>query len=134
MEVKITERGWAGHFICSDRCLFHRNTLIEYANKKWVVSTVGNMVDIHAYGYPDKVIIDTIGYERYFETMAFEADSNDKFLDADVSKQLDFDSEWSISEPWKEKEANDMHEAVIKELSIKIQSQTIPLTCPYNGY
>lgn len=115
--MKITERGWAGHFICADRCLFRRNTLIEHGDKKIVVSTVGNMVDIHVKGYPNEIHIDEIGCERYFETMAFEAKLNDEFLDADVSKQINFNSDWCISKPWKEKEANEMHDAVVMEIS-----------------
>ena len=62
-EVNVTERGWPGHFILSDRCLFRRNTLLEYKDKKWVVSTVGNYIN-------RENKLDTIGHRRWYETRA----------------------------------------------------------------
>lgn len=123
-EVKRTERGWAGHFICADGCRFRRNTLLEYGDKKWVVSTVGLYLSRSANKFEE------IGLNRWYETMAFEADDT-PYHDADVSKQIDFDSEWGLfAESWEEfkakypypdNDANDMHEAVVAELMEKIK-------------
>lgn len=41
---------------------------------------------------------------------------------ADVSREISFDSQWSIDQPWKEQEANDMHEAVVAEISAQLLS------------
>jgi hypothetical protein len=117
-KVKTTERGWAGHFCCSHRCLFRRNTLIEYEDIKIVVSTVGLMsVDtIDSEGE-----FEPIGLNRHFETVAFHSLSGDtKYHDADVERQIFFDSKWSIANEDAEIEANDMHEAVVNELSQKL--------------
>lgn len=131
-EVKITERGWAGHFICADRCLFHRNTLLEYADRKWIVSTVGNMRVFNHIA--KKYEMDTIGYNRWYETQAFVAESKKGYIDADVSHPISFDSEWGIFgrtlEEMLEKyetpdnAANQLHENVVKELCQKIKELT----------
>ena len=126
-EVKVTERGWAGHFICFDRCLFRRNTLLEYKDRKWVVSTAGvyrNREDI----------IDSIGHRRWYETRAFEAKEEGGYIEADIEKEIFFDSEWGIwGDSWKEvcdnyhytpdNAANDMHDKVVSELIEKIKEQ-----------
>lgn len=131
--VKITERGWAGHFICADRCKFRRNTLLEYGDKKWVVSTVGAMPQSETtrkyLGSILKNGFETIGLGRYYETMAFEAQpvKNEKgdivYYDADVSKPIYFDSDWMIDDCNFEtdKLANEMHDRVVEELSKKIK-------------
>lgn len=118
-KVVRTERGWAGHFICAQRCRFRRNTLLDNGKNKIVVSTVGLMesLDIAGTFLP-------IGNKRYYETMAFECDCSDKrFFDADVSRPVDFDSPWSISELDAEDKANDMHELVVTELSERLQGE-----------
>lgn len=131
--VKITERGWAGHFICADKCKFRRNSLLEYGDKKWIVSTVGAMPQSEVMRkipeFCSENGFETIGLERYYETMAFEAKectekgSDCIYLDANVSEPIDFDSEWAIDhiDFGTDQEANDMHDAVVMELVEKIK-------------
>lgn len=114
-DVKRTERGWAGHFICSASCLFRRNTLLELGETRVVVSTVGLMRN-------DDDEFEEVGIGRHFETMAFHADAADeRYRDADVHRQVRFESEWSISELDADDRANDMHEAVVAELTATME-------------
>lgn len=108
--IKRTERGWAGHLCVASYCRFRRNTLLESGNRRIVVSTVGNF---HYEGKPK-----TIGFERYYETMAFEAMKQGVYWEADVSKQICFNSNWALNECEQETDlkADEMHEQVVKEL------------------
>jgi len=109
--VKRTEKGWAGHFICSRWCLFRRHTLLEYGDIAITVSTVGNHLS-----YDEKM--QDLGIGRYFETMVFHSEPvtvDNHWKDADVSKQIAIRSRSTIGEPWKEQEANDMHERIVQE-------------------
>ena len=124
MEVKRTERGWAGHYCCSYRCEYHRNTLLEYNGVKVVVSTVGRELSI----VRDNTYV-PIGFsrDRYFETMAFMAKEDDKYNDADVDRELSFDAKWSLPSPDMELEADAMHEDVVTELSKRLVNGTLVL-------
>jgi len=111
-KVKRTERGWPGHFICADQCIFRRNTLLECGDTRIVVSTVGGMRDSN----------DTYtGIAGHFaETLCFHAERvSGLYWDADVSRQLsvgcgrtgegcDVDSDML---------ANNAHEATVAELT-----------------
>ena len=113
-EVKRTERGWAGHFIAANSCRFRRNTLLECGDIKIVVSTVGAM---YINGR-----IDEIGLDRHYETMAFHVDPNSgEYKDIDVKRQVWFESPWALkvkkTDKFIDAKANDMHEAVVKEIS-----------------
>lgn len=74
---------------------------------------------------------ETIGLGRYYETMAFEAKpvKNKEgiiiYYDTDVEKQIDFDSNWAISDCNFEtdKYANEMHDKVVEELIKKIKGE-----------
>jgi hypothetical protein len=64
-----------------------------------------------------------VGLDRHFETMAFHAKRVDeRYWDADVCRQIDFDSPWSISEIDADDVANDMHEAVVDEITKGLKS------------
>lgn len=116
--VKRTERGWAGHFICAHHCMFRRNTLLECGDIKIVVSTVGMMRDIRA---KNEHKFETIGINRYFETMAFHAKPQDtRYHDADVTREVRFESPWAIDKLDADDRANDMHEAAVAEIANKL--------------
>ena len=128
MEVKRTERGRAGHFCCSYRCEYHRNTLLEYNGMKVVVSTVGRLrKDMFSDTYED------LGYKRYFETMAFMAKEDDKYNDADVEREIQFDAKWCLPSPDMELEADAMHEDVVMELSKRLVDGTLLLISEIEG-
>ena len=120
MKVKRVERGWAGHFICGDRCLFRRNTMLICGRKRIIVSTVGAMRTNEK--------VETIGAGgRYYETMAFKAKFDDPYWEIDVQNEISFDAEWSIWATSFEKlpkdvdnKANDMHENVVGEIESKM--------------
>lgn len=122
-EVRRTERGWAGHYICSYKCLFRRNTLLEYGDVKVVVSTVGGQLESE---YPKR--FDTVGHGRYYETAAFMADPKDtRFNDIDSEKELAISSNTAIDHLDADDEANDMHEAVVEEMAERMVKGTLKL-------
>jgi len=110
-ELRRTERGWVGHFILVDRCLFRRNTLLEYEDIHIVVSTVGLLRSRDATAW------EMVGHDRYFETMAFHANSDERFRDPDTSRQVRFGAPWRIVEIDADDRANEMHEAVCAEIA-----------------
>jgi hypothetical protein len=113
MEVQRTERGWIGHFILGDRCLFRRNTLLETEHAAVVVSTVGCLLS------GDQKSIEDLGPGRKYETRAFIPKENDPYLDADVQKEVHFESPWSLPEP-DDLKAQAQHETVVEEITKRL--------------
>jgi hypothetical protein len=119
-KIERTERGWAGHFIAADNCRFRRNTLLNNGKVSVVVSTVGNYV------YQGNV--EEIGVNRYYETMAFFSKVNDlQYHDADVSKQIHFNSPWEISTFTEnsDNDANTMHDTVVLEIMHMMENKEL---------
>lgn len=123
--VTRTERGWPGHLIVAEACLYRRNTLLECGEMRIVVSTVG------AYKYNDQ--LREIGaFGRYYETMAFEAKRNGPYWDADVHEQVLLSDRWCIcaesAEALPEEVdllADQMHEANVAELSQRLADSAL---------
>lgn len=130
MTIKRTERGWAGHYVAASHCRFRRNTLLQHGRTSVVVSTVG---DMHAPQSVRDILLvsgngpDEIGASCYYETMAFVAVEDGPYIEADVTRQVFFDSEWRIGTlfPGVDNQANDMHEAVVAEITHKMLSGEI---------
>jgi len=116
-EIKITERGWVGHFICGHECRFRRNTLIEYGSERIIVSSVGNL-------YSNGKLT-TVGYDRYSETMAFKAKKDGIYWEIDVTNQVNFDSEWSSNIIDDDTKLDEMHQNVVTEICDKLQKGNI---------
>jgi hypothetical protein len=119
--VKRTERGWIGHYCDAQDCLFRRNTLLECDGQAVVISSVG----LKRVG--DSTAPREIGFERWYETMAFMADMRDAYKDADVYRQVFFESPCAIEGEVFPRaydidlQANDMHEAVVAEITEKLR-------------
>lgn len=121
-QVTRTERGWGAHFIGASRCGFRRNTLLECVETscRIIISTVGN----YRYLSGD---CSSIGFNRYYETMAFYAEFEGEYIEADVSREIPFNSKWFIGQDEYvankgsiDNKANDMHENVVKELYTRL--------------
>ncbi len=116
MIKKITERGWPGHFISGSKCVFNRNTLLEFTHSEpLIISTVGNLRDGNS-------TLSEIGLDRYYETMIFYTTEEDGYIEADVSKQVFIDKKWSINREDYDSTNNiddmaqKMHEDNVKEI------------------
>jgi hypothetical protein len=119
-KVRRVECGWGGHFVCADMCLFRRNTHLEKDGVWVVVSTVGNMY------MPNSNKASEISVGRFYETMVFLSDVDDnKYHDADVSKCIPTQGRWCIDKPNCDNEANDMHEAIVAEITERMESGAI---------
>lgn len=111
--VKITERGWAGHFCLAHKCMFHRNTLLEKGDVKIVVSSVGKLPTKRG----DQ--LEEIGCDRYYETMVFFV-KDDKWQDADVMRGKIACYSPKMEDPWDEMPANLLHDKIVEEFLDKM--------------
>lgn len=115
--MKITYRGWAGHFICSRYCAFRLNTLVEDGDIRIIVSTVGCMVT------PQSKKFEEIASGRYYETMAFHAHRVEgDYWDADVTRQVSISGKWTVDKINKQSDAGaqQMHENAVQEIVSRI--------------
>ena len=125
-KIITSERGWPGHYILGARCMFTRNTLVEYGEQKVVVSTVGMQLDIHT--PPLGTVYEEIAAGRYYETLSFAgALSNIDTVEADVSREVSTKLPWAIAEQFKNVEANIMHEATVVEVSALMEGGSVQL-------
>lgn len=117
--MKITYRGWAGHFCAASKCLFRLNTLIEHDEIRIVVSTVGAMEVGHNF--------EMIGLDRWYETMVFRAYFYNGYWEADIARELSYFDAIHGDEllPEMDNLAQDMHTKMIDRVRIDLLSGII---------
>ncbi len=122
--IKITYRGWPGHYCSSRYCIFHLNTLLECGDVRVVVSTVGNMWDPRQGTHARPV---EVGSGRFYETMAFHATSMDRYWDADVTRVVSITGCRGVDklDTESDRKAQEMHEAAVQDIARRIQNGEI---------
>jgi hypothetical protein len=64
-----------------------------------------------------------IGLNRYYETMAFHAKYDGRYWDADVQREVSFESPWRVDIADADDIADDQHEAVVAEIMKRIETK-----------
>ena len=131
---RVTERGkLITYFSGSKRCLYRRNTLLEFRDIKLVISTLGNLTDLD-----NKLVC--ISGKSYYETRVFHALTDIKrnsYRDIDPERKVKVNTITKINKPDSDIKADQMHEKVIKELTYRLDKgdlldgHGIP-TCEHN--
>jgi hypothetical protein len=128
MGITIKERGWAGHFICADRCLYRRNTLISDGTYQVVVSSVGNMVRLDSNGNSTETLLE-IGCDRVYETMTFFAVEENGYIETDVTKEIYLNCNRGLSKSElrddMDNQADEMHEENVQKVVQLMESGDI---------
>lgn len=124
MNITIKERGWPGHFILGNKCLYHRNTLVSSEDIAVVVSTVGNMI------LDEKKGVEEVGLNRIYETMVFVAKYENNYQEADVNREVyNTASNWNLSKHElrgdSDNQADDMHDAMVTEVVELIRTNNV---------
>ena len=89
-----------------------------------VVSTVG-LMRVHE-DTKQEARFEWLGCNRYYETMVFDANKEDKRChDAVVSRQIEVEARCGLNEKDVDDKANDMHEGVVREIEEKMRTKEV---------
>ena len=124
MTVIRTERGSAAHSARAGQCRYHRNTLLQCGNSRYVVSTIGDC------RLPNDCIV-AVGIQprRYYESKAFRARREGICWNADPNRAVEIEGRWAIVARTAvdlpcddDSHADAMHEAAVEEIAAKLLS------------
>lgn len=122
-EVKVTYRGWPGHYILGDRCVFHLNTLLEAGQARVVVSSVGNLRSQGHLSHASEPIGSLVN-PHYFETKAFWAQEKDGYWEAATSNEIKLLLPETVVrnlDPGCDEQAQRIHEAAVQVVTEQLQ-------------